>query len=343
MAFLVWKKSLLEGSISVEYLAYIFSGLIGMGGAFFYPPKQSIIPNLVKTEELQSANALNACTSTIAILLGGIASGFFIARMGLLTCLTTISVFYIISAVFTAIINVKETATSKKTSMGGDFKFVINYLKQHKNTLRLITLAILLSLVTATFFHSLNALAIDYYKIGIEGLSKLKGMLGIGMIAGGILVFYLSKKIRPVYVLAIGFFIIVLTTATSKLVTSYSLAWVWLILIGIANAGLVITIDTILQKISPDRIRGKIFGFKSAITTAGFLVATWLVSQVLAVTSAFDIMTFVSLFSLAIALMILFLDRTFSFFVLRSCVVGMFRTFYSVKIQDAASIPKKVK
>lgn len=80
---LMLKSSLVQDTESFKIATYIFSFLLGVSSAFFYPAKQSIIPNLVKSHFLQFANALNAGTATISILLGAIITGACISKVGI--------------------------------------------------------------------------------------------------------------------------------------------------------------------------------------------------------------------------------------------------------------------
>jgi len=340
MTYFIQQQSSLTDSSSIIFMSYTFSLLLGIGSAFFYPPKQSIIPNIVKSSELQAANAINAGTNTIIILVGAIAAGFLIAEAGLLVCIATVLASYIVSGVLVSLIREEKSSFTFQSDMINDFRVVYNYLKSHQKTFRLILLSISLSLITASFFHSLNAVAVDYYHIGIDGLSKLKGMLGAGMIAGTFVTIYLSRYFRPAYLLALAFMIIVIATATSSYAITYTRAWFWLIAVGLANAAIVITLDTILQKTTPDRFRGKIFGFRSTVTILVFLTTTWFVSRALEITSPFEIFKIVAWTSLAVAMAILFFDRTFSFFFLRTTVNALFRAIYPVKIEGREYLPK---
>ncbi len=340
MTYLVWQENVVTDSRSIVILSYLISALLGIGSAFFYPPKQSIIPNIVNSDELQAANAINAGTTTITILISGILGGFFVVKAGLMACLLAVVGAYIFSAILTALIREESTQTIQKSGIIKDFQIAINYLATHQKTLRLILLSVSLSIVSASFFHSLNALAIDHYKIGIDGLSKLKGMLGVGMIAGTFVTLYLSKLLRPAYLLATAFMTFVFVTATANMVTTYTKAWFWLVIVGIANAAIVITLDTILQKATPDRFRGKIFGLRSMLTTFVTLAATFFVSQSLAITSPFDVFKVIAWISLGIAMVILLFERSFSFFVLRSTVNAVFRSFYPVTVEGSQYLPK---
>lgn len=328
-------------------MVYAFSFLIGSGTAFFFPAKQSIIPNLVKSEHLQFANALNAGTSTIAILLGAVITGLYISKFGLANSLWVNGFVYLTSAFIISLISFKNSSVASKittkTDISAGIKFVFHYLKTHKNTRRLIILSILLTLVTASFFNTLTAVSTDYYHIGIAGLSKLKAMLGVGMILGTFVVGFAGKYARTSTILACSFIAVFLTTATAQMVTTYNLAWIWLVLIGIANSSMVITIDTILQKITPDRIRGKIFGLKSTLTSLAFLATTWGVSELVLTTSPFELFKFVSLLSLIIALAVVLFDNKFRHFTVRSLIGAIFRILFPVTIEGREYLSSKGK
>lgn len=343
---LLFGKSSIGGDL-IHTLVYGFSFLLGSGSAFFYPAKQSAIPNLVKTEQLQMANALNAGTSTIAILLGAVITGMYITKFGLANSLWVNGIVYLFSAGLISMISFNSESSASKVSEKQDIftslKFVFNYLKTHKNTRRLIVLSVFLTLITASFFNTLTSVSTDYYHIGIAGLSKLKAMLGVGMILGTGVVAYASKYFRNSLILATSFVAVFLTTATAQMVTTYNMAWVWLIFIGMANASMVVTIDTILQKITPDRIRGNIFGFKTTATSLVFLGATWAVSELVLAVSPFKIFKMVSLISLIVALSVMLFDRKFRHFTVRTSVGLIFRILFPVQIEGREFLSKNGK
>ena len=125
-------------STHLHTMVYAFSFLIGSGSAFFFPAKQSIIPNLVKSEHLQFANALNAGTSTIAILLGAVITGLYISKFGLANSLWVNGFVYLASAIIISLISFNNSSVvskiATKTDISASIKFVFNYLKTHKNT-----------------------------------------------------------------------------------------------------------------------------------------------------------------------------------------------------------------
>ena len=336
ISILMYKNGVPQQQENIILTVYAVSFLLGTGSAFFYPAKQSSIPNLVKPNYLQFANALNAGTATISILLGAIITGMFISKIPLACSLLINSCIYIISGAIIAFIKFDKTLChikASKTNIINDFGFALSYLNTHKSTLRLILLSVGLSLITASFFNSLNAIATDYFHIGIAGLSKLKAMLGVGMILGTVATLYLSKKFKASFLLADSFIALFIATATAQFVNTYNMAWFWLIAIGMANAAIVITLDTLLQRITPDRLRGKIFGFRSTVTTFAFLSTTWIVSEVLKITSPYAVFKIVAGLSFGVALAILIFDRILINFFIRTVSKYVMKMFFSIEVE----------
>lgn len=343
---IIFGKANFQGS-ELQILVYVFSFLMGTGSAFFYPAKQSAVPNLVKAEHLQFANALNAGTSTIAILLGAVITGLYISKFGLANSLWINGIIYLLSAGLISCISSNNESVASKTTVKTDFftsrRFLYNYLFTHKNTRRVIIMSILLTLVTASFFNTLTSASADYYHIGIAGLSKLKLMLGVGMILGTVIVSFVGKYFRNSIILAGSFVAMFLTTATAQMVTSINMAWSWLLLIGIANASITVTIDTILQKITPDRIRGNVFGFRTTLTSLVFLGTTWTVSELAATTSPFILFKFVALVSLVIAIGVLLFDKKFRHLLVVTSIGSIFKTLFPIKVEGKEYLSSKYK
>lgn len=331
----------------LQILVYAFSFLMGSGSAFFYPAKESAVPNIVKAEHLQFANALIAGSSTIAILLGAVVTGLYVNKFGLANSLWINGIIYLVSAGLISLISFKNVIVASKATVKTNFfegrKFLYKYLFTHKNTRRVIIMSVLLTLVTASFYNTFTSASTDYYHLGIDGLSKLKLMLGIGMILGTLSVSFVGKYFRNSTILAVSFVTMFLTIATLQMITSINMAWGWLLLIGISNASITVTIDTILQKITPDRIRGNIFGFRTTWTSLVFLGTTWTVSELALKMSPFVLFKFVSLISLTIAAGVVLFDKKFRHLLVTTSIGSIFKTLFPIQVEGKEYLVNKGK
>ena len=149
--------------------------------------RSSIIPNLVESDELQTANALTSGSGMIATLIGTYFAGTLIEKFGFSTGFLVNGITFGISALAILWIHprpVENPIDSKahRPSFLSDFKQVSKYLKNHRKAWQLILLSIALSFFSSFFYISLTVLAVDYFHLGTEGVGKLLTMLGCGMI-----------------------------------------------------------------------------------------------------------------------------------------------------------------
>lgn len=328
----------LNPQASLPFL-YLQTFLAGLCTSFFYSAKLAIIPTLVRTGQLQAANALLTITGMAAILFGTFIAGILIERSGNFSSLFVNGAAYLFSALVLLSITERKdlpsraAAADKGRKLSEDFRDILLYLRIHRRAWNLILMSVFLSFLSSFFYIGLTVTAVDYFKLGTEGIGKLLTMHSGGMIAGAFAVVWLRKELRTADLMSGAFLVIFLTTGTASLVRNYSMAWIWLTLLGAANSAVMITVDTLLQKITPDRFRGKVFGFRSVLTSGVFLLSLLAVSSLLHLTTPFQVFKLLALVSLAIAVLILLLERHFAYDVLRMLARGVLKLLFSFGIE----------
>ena len=321
-----------------EWFVYIFSFLIGIGTAMFYPAKMAIVPNIVKTNDLKKANAFVSSSGVLSITAGAIIAGKFIDNYGFLNCVYLDLGCYLLSC-FSLIFIGKEII--KEKTKQNSAKKIMHYLCSHKKAFDMLLLAVILSLVSAILYSGINAIAADMYKMSVVGITKLKGYLGLGGIAGVLLTLTVFNKAKVHKMLSFSFLVLFITLFTIGFCNTYSKAMLWLGLIGICASILLISVDTILQKATPDNMRGKIFAFKSLATTTATLFGTLFVSLSLDLDiSALSIVQGVSIFCLIMSAFIILFDKDFRYFLLKATLGQIFLFFFDYKVEGKENVPK---
>ena len=326
-----------------QNLIYLFSLLLGIGAAFFYPAKMSAVTNIVKSSDLKFANALTSSIGAISLLFGAFVANYLI-KIGDIQAFSTVALMYLSGAIFTGIIKfiIPQNYFVKK-SKKSDMTIAFNYLKNHRRVLYLVGLSIALQFIVAVFSNSLNALITDYYGLTFENLTYLRTILGIGIVAGMLATIYFARIMRIPHLFASGFIVLCLALATAPLCHSTQSAWIWLIPIGMADAVVVVMLDTILQKITPDKVRGKIFGLQLTLTTLSFLIGTAVVANVIGFINPLNVFKGIALLSLCLAAVILIFDKSFRYFLLKSTLGHIFLLLFRYRVEGAENIPKKGK
>ncbi|MCR4881651.1 MAG: MFS transporter [bacterium] len=321
--------------------AYTYAFLIGMGAAFFYPAKKSALTNIVSRSQLKFANALTSPIGAVALLLGIFGSHVLIG-FGYNAAVLIVALMYAGAAIFTLLIkfNYAQNFYKKKDNSNG-MAVAFDYLRQHKKALYLVILAICIQFVVAVFSNSLNALITDYYGLNFVILIYLKTILAGGIILGMFATIFFARIVRVPHLFAASFITLCIALVTVPLCHSISNAWFWLIPIGVADAVLVIMLDTIMQKVTPDRFRGKVFGFQLTLSTLSFLAGTLIFASLTGHINALNIFKGIAVIAFALAVAVLVFDKSFRYFFLKSSLGGLFLLLFRYKVEGAENIPRK--
>ena len=327
------------------FAIYTLAFALGCGSAFFYPAKMSILPNIVDSSQLKFANALNSSIGVLAILFGALITDFIVKQTNTLYSLCIIACCYLLSGIICATLQLKnkQVLSDAASSILDDMKSAICYLKSHKRAFYLVVLSFCIEFIVATFSNNLNTLITDYYGLEFSSLTQLRTILGVGIILGIVLTIYCARIMKVTYIFATGFCVLCVALLTANLCTTIETAWKWLIPIGIADALVVVMLDTILQKVTPDRVRGKIFGFVLTLDTLSLLVGTLVI--IFATGHIDPLFTFkiIACVSFVLALSALLFDKSFRYFLLKATLGQLFLLLFRYKVEGLENLPKKGK
>ena len=326
-----------------QNLIYTFAFILGVGAAFFYPAKMSAVTNVVKSEQLKFANALTSSIGAIALLFGAFAANYLI-NLGNVQAFSVVSSMYLVASILTAVIKflIPQNYFVKREKIN-DMTVALNYLKNHKKALYLVGLTICLQFIVAVFSNGLNTIVTEYYGLSFSDLTYLRTLLGIGIVAGMGATIYFARIMRIPHLFASGFIVLCLTLITAPLCKTIESAWMWLIPIGMADAVVIVMLDTILQKITPDRVRGKIFGLNLTASTLSFLIGTAIVAHIVGFINPLNVFRGIAVVSFVLAALILVFDKSFRYFLLKATLGHIFLLLFRYRIEGAENIPRKGK
>jgi len=322
-------------NLSNQNHIYILALLTGLGTVIFHPAKQSSIPDIVQSEKLQLANSFNFMSLIIAAF---VSSALISTYFGEYKFFLNGS-FYLISTIILSFLNLSPDF---EASNANNLKFLAKYLRNHKNTRRLILISVALTLISASFVNILFFdLSQNFARTGMMGLDSYKILLAVGSVVLGIVIMTAaSAKIRTSSMLIISLYGIFAVSSTALIINNNTLLVVWMLLTAIANTSMVITIDTLLQKIVPSRILGNIFGLKFSLTSLFFLISTVTFAKIISMTSPLVLFKLVSFTSLAVAIAVFHVDDKFRHFVSRKFFTGIFRIFFPVEVLGRENLSK---
>jgi MFS family permease len=237
----------------------LLSALSGSVFAFDAPARQAYTVELVGRKDLMNAIALNSTIFNTARILGPALAGVLYAMVGPAGC------FLINGVSFLAVIyglnlirgEYQPRKGLKKTAWE-EMKVGLGYVRHHPVIMSLVGMVAVFSIFGMPYAVLMPIFARDILHLQARGFGLLMTAVGIGAIIGAIsLATFSQMKRRGVYVLVSGLVFTVAVTVFS-LSDNLTLSIACLPFIGFTMVSQVATINTIIQGIAPDDIRGRV-------------------------------------------------------------------------------------
>jgi MFS family permease len=256
------------GEIRVWHI-YTITFLSGAVGIFDSPARTAMIPSLVRPEFLASAYALNITGRQTATLTGPFVAGLVISAWGIGASyfIDGVSFFTVISCLFymrprsTPVAQEKESALE---SVRGGF----NFIRKNNAILGLMSMDTCVQFFGA-YRSMMPAFARDVLGTGPNGLGALLGMPALGALAGSGAIMALGNpryKGRLIISVTLLYTVGLICFAFSRSLT-LSLAIVFFL--GFVDAIGETLRDTLVQLMTPDRMRGRVKSFDQVFMSAG--------------------------------------------------------------------------
>jgi MFS family permease len=253
----------LTGRIRVWEIVVLATAL-GVSNAFDIPARQAFLIEMVDRETLMNAIALNSSMFNAARIVGPAVAGILVAAIGEGWCFFGNAVSYI--AVIVALLLMRLEPRGERRQPGSPLENVIEGFQFARRTEPVWTLLLLVgvvSLVAMPYTVLMPIFADRVLHGGARGLGLLMGATGIGALLGALVLAartQLEGLGRWVAISAAAFGMTLVLFAFSQ--------WFWLSFVVLIPAGFMMMIEmastnTLLQAMSPDRLRGRVMALYS--------------------------------------------------------------------------------
>lgn len=193
------------------WLLLIFALIFGILDAFYWPANTSLVPTIVKKEQLTEANSIILSVQQIALLLGPMLAGLILTFGSFVAVFSTVSILLLIGASLIFFVNdpIKLRDEKKSNSVREDFIEGLQVVQQDSFIKMFIIFAVIINLffvgplaVTIPIFvtQTLQGSAMD--------LSYLETSVAFGALIGGVLTALIKVKKKRA-MLSMIFFLIV--------------------------------------------------------------------------------------------------------------------------------------
>ncbi|MGQ9707222.1 MAG: MFS transporter [bacterium] len=247
---------------------YALVFLMGIARTAYSPAEFSLLPNLVKKDELVVANSLEVTTMNITMIVGPALGGLIISIYGTTPAFIANALTFLFSAVMISFIReilCAEKSEERKTGIFSDFKEGLSFL-WGDSIMRYI---IIVFSIVVILVAGINPLIIVYVhktlgKGDIE-FGYLISILGVGGIVGGFLYGLIGKRVSKMQVMIYNLLIDGMVMCFLGFTSSYYFAGVIFFIFGMINTAFHVAVMTLLQEYIPNNLRGRIIGVFSLI------------------------------------------------------------------------------
>jgi len=260
------------------------------------PTYQAALRDLVEREDTLNAIALNSIQFNMSRVVGPSIAGFAIAGIGVVACFYLNALSYLPLLFVIWKVRFPERAEREARSIGAELAEGFRYVWSHREILLLVVLVAMVSMFGLPYLVMMPSFARDVLYVGAKGLGYLVAAAGVGAFLGGI---YLArhqahKRRGPVVLSAtLVFFAAILLFCLSR---HAGLSAFLLGVVGAAMVNSVATVNSLIQTIVPDSIRGRVLSMHTMAflgftplgsLLVGTLAETWGTPTALALSSGF--------------------------------------------------------
>ncbi|MBI5554547.1 MAG: MFS transporter [Elusimicrobia bacterium] len=262
----------------------VLSGLMGIVNAFDMPARQSFVVEMVGKADLSNAIALNSMIFNVARIIGPVIAGFIVGAWGVGAC------FYLNGVSFLAVIagllfmrgdfqpKNHNSGSIKNSTMDG-----LRYVWKDLKIRNLIILIAISSLFGMSYMVLMPVFARDILVIGAKGLGLLLAAMGIGALLASLSLTIFSHTKNNDWLVSLGGIVLGLSLVVFGLSRNLGVSLLALVGVGWGLVTQTATINSLLQKDTPDELRGRVMGVYTlmfiGMTPAGSfqagLVADW--------------------------------------------------------------------
>jgi len=261
--------------ISDLTLLYVLILLKMAAASFYFTTEMSLLPKILRGEDLQKANELHSVIWSFSYTLGMALSGFVVYYLGVKVAFILDSFMFVLAFYMLSTLKIEVEVIKNDENLFEMMTDTFSYLK--KNPLA-IHLMFVHAFVGLTAFDALVALMVDKYYAGVIATSLALGMLhtsrAIGLVVGPIVFAKLANN-RGIVYMFLGQSLSVLLWAF--LMHNFYLSLFASIIVGLFTTILWSYTYTILQKNIEEKYYGRIVAYNDMLFLGSAAITSFMI------------------------------------------------------------------
>ncbi len=234
---------------------------VGIANAMAQASGNLIVAELVPAERLASAIALNAVVFNVATVIGPALAGAVMLLLGMTACLLCIAAFFAIHLAVVLLIrprSEKRAGGPTNESMFRAITTALGYALRHPGIGPLLALHLAFTMCVRPLLDLLPAFAGGELGAGIEAVSLLTSLVGLGAIASGVFLAWREPGPGLLSIVLIGMGVLGLAmigfAAAPNILAAAPLAFV----IGVGLTIRAAAVQTLIQTAAVEDLRGRV-------------------------------------------------------------------------------------
>jgi MFS family permease len=287
LAALIW-----SGRVKVWHI-FVLSFLTGSAQSFSGPAYISLLPLLVKREDVPNAIAMNSMQFNLARVIGPILAGIALAAWGAAICFAVngISFFAVIIAML-LIRSPKVEGTEARRGIFDEMRAGFQFVATRRTLLVLTFLAFAGTFLGMPIVTFLPVVARSIFHLGAKGYAWMMTTYGLGSVTGALLVAataHATKKGKVALQMQLAFALLLVGFAFSR---SLPLSLVISFLAGVCIVSVISLYSSLVQLSTNDAMRGRVMsifmlafrgGMPIGNLIAGYVAQRWSITVALAI------------------------------------------------------------
>jgi predicted MFS family arabinose efflux permease len=301
LAALLW-----GGNVQVWHI-FVLSFLTGSAQSFSGPAYISLLPLLVKREDVPNAIAMNSMQFNLARVIGPIFAGAALIAWGPAICFTVNGLSFF--AVIAAILMIRSPVTTPRDQSRGvvaDMKEGFRFVTSRPKLMTLTFLAFAGTFLGMPIITFLPVVAKSIFGLKANGYAWMMTTYGVGSVTGALFVAataHAARKGKLALTLQLAFACLLIGFAFSR---SLPLSLVISFFAGVCIVGVIALYSSLVQLTASDDMRGRVMsifmlafrgGMPLGNLLAGYVAERWSITVALAINGA--VLATVALFFIA--------------------------------------------
>ncbi len=273
--------ALIYGLMTIFHIINLFeigllAFLLGIVTALDFPARQAFTVEMVeKKEDLTSAIALNSGTFNASRVIGPSVAGILIGLFGVggAFLLNGFSYIAVIAALFMMKIIEKKKATFQDPF--NSLKEGLAYSVNHPKIKSLLIFTAVVSIFGWSYTTVLPLITKSVFHVGATELGYLFAAAGLGSVLAMVILSAFAKKIDPMNFIVVGNALSAIGLIAFTFITNLYMAYVALFFVGLGVMLCFPTINSTLQHLVTDEIRGRVMAIYITVFVGFFPIGNF--------------------------------------------------------------------